>query len=39
MSSRAYRGGGVLVPNEHHIGIFHEWLVEKLGGGDVRPVH
>ncbi|WP_329223739.1 aromatic ring-hydroxylating dioxygenase subunit alpha [Streptomyces sp. NBC_01485] len=33
MSSRAYRRGGVLVPNEHHIGIFHEWLVEKLGGG------
>lgn len=36
MSSRAYRGGGVLVPNEHHIEIFHAWLLEKLGkpGGD-----
>ncbi|KOU74457.1 2Fe-2S ferredoxin [Streptomyces sp. MMG1533] len=33
MASRAYRRGGVLVPNEHHIGIFHEWLLEKLGGG------
>ncbi|MEU7411563.1 aromatic ring-hydroxylating dioxygenase subunit alpha [Streptomyces sp. NPDC042638] len=31
MSSRAYRGGGVLVPNEHHIGIFHEWLLTSLG--------
>ncbi|WP_432171318.1 aromatic ring-hydroxylating oxygenase subunit alpha [Streptomyces sp. 1222.5] len=32
MSSRAYRDGGVLVPNEHHIGIFHEWLLNRLGG-------
>ncbi|MFG2986510.1 aromatic ring-hydroxylating dioxygenase subunit alpha [Streptomyces sp. NPDC048258] len=32
MSSRAYRAGGVLVPSEHHIGIFHAWLNEKLGG-------
>ncbi|MFF9393677.1 aromatic ring-hydroxylating oxygenase subunit alpha [Streptomyces griseoluteus] len=31
MSSRAYRGGGVLVPAEHHIGAFHGWLREKLG--------
>ncbi|MYR46970.1 aromatic ring-hydroxylating dioxygenase subunit alpha [Streptomyces sp. SID5910] len=31
MSSRAYRAGGVLVPNEHHIGIFHEWLFRRLG--------
>ncbi|MFG3098848.1 aromatic ring-hydroxylating dioxygenase subunit alpha [Streptomyces sp. NPDC048202] len=31
MSSRAYRGGGVLVPTEHHIGAFHGWLLEKLG--------
>ncbi|MEV5175785.1 aromatic ring-hydroxylating dioxygenase subunit alpha [Streptomyces flaveolus] len=30
MSSRAYRTGGVLVPNEHHIGIFHAWLLERL---------
>ena len=31
MSSRAYRRGGVLVPTEHHIGIFHAWVLEKLG--------
>jgi glycine betaine catabolism A len=30
MSSRAYRSGGVLVPAEHHIGEFHDWLVRKL---------
>ncbi|MFP1625374.1 aromatic ring-hydroxylating oxygenase subunit alpha [Streptomyces sp. 5K101] len=32
MASRAYRDGGVLVPTEHHIGIFHSWLTEHLGG-------
>ncbi|MET9125730.1 aromatic ring-hydroxylating oxygenase subunit alpha [Streptomyces sp. NPDC004528] len=32
MASRAYRNGGVLVPTEHHIGIFHEWLIRQLGG-------
>ena len=32
MTSRAYRNGGVLVPTEHHIGIFHEWLIQRLGG-------
>jgi Rieske 2Fe-2S family protein len=26
MSSRVYRDGGVLVPSEHHIGVFHDWL-------------
>jgi glycine betaine catabolism A len=30
MSSRAYRQGGVLVPAEHHIGEFHEWVVARL---------
>jgi Rieske 2Fe-2S family protein len=30
MDSRAYAKGGVLVPSEHHIGVFHEWLLEKL---------
>ncbi|MEV1024542.1 aromatic ring-hydroxylating dioxygenase subunit alpha [Streptomyces sp. NPDC050264] len=30
MASRAYRDGGVLVPTEHHIGIFHAWLREQL---------
>jgi CubicO group peptidase (beta-lactamase class C family) len=31
MGSRVYRNGGVLVPSEHHIGRFHEWLVERVG--------
>ena len=26
MDSRTYRDGGVLVPSEHHIGAFHDWL-------------
>ncbi len=30
MSSRLYADGGVLVPSEHHIGIFHEWLLDRL---------
>ena len=30
MSSRAYRDGGVLVPSEHHIGAFHDWLLQRL---------
>jgi Rieske 2Fe-2S family protein len=30
MSSRLYRGGGVLVPSEHHIGAFHEWVEDRL---------
>ncbi|RCV48625.1 aromatic ring-hydroxylating oxygenase subunit alpha [Marinitenerispora sediminis] len=35
MSSRAYSGGGVLVPVEHHIGAFHAWVAERLG--DAAP--
>ncbi|MGW7303106.1 aromatic ring-hydroxylating oxygenase subunit alpha [Streptomyces sp. NPDC054829] len=31
MSSRTYAKGGVLVPSEHHIGAFHEWVNERLG--------
>jgi Rieske 2Fe-2S family protein len=31
MSSRAYRNGGVLVPAEHHIAEFHQWVVSRLG--------
>ncbi|MFQ6392304.1 aromatic ring-hydroxylating oxygenase subunit alpha [Nocardia sp. KC 131] len=31
MSSRAYRNGGVLVPAEHHIAEFHEWLLARIG--------
>ncbi|GAB2841717.1 aromatic ring-hydroxylating oxygenase subunit alpha [Lentzea nigeriaca] len=34
MASRAYARGGVLVPSEHHIGGFHEWLVHKLESAD-----
>jgi hypothetical protein len=30
MSSRVYRDGGVLVPSEHHIGAFHDWLQQKI---------
>jgi glycine betaine catabolism A len=30
MSSRAYRDGGVLVPSEHHIGAFHDWLQSQI---------
>ncbi len=31
MSSRIYAGGGVLVPSEHHIGAFHDWILEQVG--------
>lgn len=31
MSSRVYRDGGVLVPSEHHIAAFHDWLRTRLG--------
>ena len=31
MSSRGYRDGGVLVPSEHHIGAFHEWVRGLVG--------
>ncbi|MFD1537613.1 aromatic ring-hydroxylating oxygenase subunit alpha [Nonomuraea guangzhouensis] len=31
MSSRTYRDGGVLVPSEHHIGAFHEWVQDRIG--------
>ncbi|MFG2330805.1 aromatic ring-hydroxylating dioxygenase subunit alpha [Streptomyces sp. NPDC048604] len=33
MASRAYRDGGVLVPSEHHIGIFHAWVRDLLAAG------
>ena len=29
-NSRAYATGGVLVPSEHHIGQFHEWVTQQL---------
>jgi glycine betaine catabolism A len=31
MSSRAYANGGVLVPSEHHIGEFRDWVVAAIG--------
>ena len=31
MNSRAYAKGGVLVPSEHHIGAFHDWVTDKIG--------
>jgi Rieske 2Fe-2S family protein len=31
MSSRVYREGGVLVPSEHHIGEFHQWVHAQVG--------
>jgi Rieske 2Fe-2S family protein len=31
MSSRVYARGGVLVPNEHHIAAFHEWVTSRVG--------
>jgi glycine betaine catabolism A len=31
MSSRVYARGGVLVPTEHHIAAFHEWVTARLG--------
>jgi phenylpropionate dioxygenase-like ring-hydroxylating dioxygenase large terminal subunit len=33
MNSRAYAEGGVLVPSEHHIGAFHDWVLGRLGTG------
>jgi glycine betaine catabolism A len=32
MGSRAYRDGGVLVPSEHHIAQFHDWVINELAG-------
>ncbi|WP_308424011.1 SRPBCC family protein, partial [Saccharopolyspora thermophila] len=31
MDSRAYAEGGVFVPSEHHIAVFHEWVKHQLG--------
>jgi Rieske 2Fe-2S family protein len=38
MSSRVYARGGVLVPSEHHLAAFHDWVREAIspdgrGGG------
>jgi len=33
MSSRVYAHGGVLVPSEHHIGEFHEWVQSMVSEG------
>ncbi|TDD01036.1 aromatic ring-hydroxylating dioxygenase subunit alpha [Saccharopolyspora terrae] len=32
MSSRAYAAGGVLVPSEHHIGEFRDWVASAVAG-------
>jgi len=37
MSSRMYRDGGVLVPSEHHIGEFHDWVNNRLGATAGQP--
>jgi Rieske 2Fe-2S family protein len=29
-NSRVYANGGVLVPSEHHIAAFHDWVVAAL---------
>lgn len=31
MGSRMYAKGGVLVPSEHHIGAFHDWVQDRIG--------
>ncbi len=31
MSSRAYARGGALVPVEHHVAEFHDWVLEQVG--------
>ncbi|MEV4015176.1 aromatic ring-hydroxylating dioxygenase subunit alpha [Nonomuraea angiospora] len=31
MGSRTYAKGGVLVPSEHHIGAFHDWVQDRIG--------
>ncbi|WP_298585196.1 aromatic ring-hydroxylating dioxygenase subunit alpha [uncultured Kocuria sp.] len=31
MGSRVYAAGGVLVPSEHHIGAFHDWVTARVG--------
>ena len=31
MGSKIYAKGGVLVPSEHHIGAFHDWITDKVG--------
>ena len=31
MSSRVYADGGVLTPSEHHIGAFHDWILDHVG--------
>jgi Rieske 2Fe-2S family protein len=35
-ASKGYAKGGVLVPTEHHIGLFHEWVTRQLD--TARPI-
>ncbi|MBT2405004.1 MULTISPECIES: aromatic ring-hydroxylating dioxygenase subunit alpha [unclassified Streptomyces] len=37
MSSRLYAKGGVLVPSEHHIGAFHDWVQGRLERPERQP--
>jgi Rieske 2Fe-2S family protein len=37
MASRVYARGGVLVPSEHHIRAFHEWVRRALGVPEASP--
>ncbi|WP_307075662.1 SRPBCC family protein [Arthrobacter pascens] len=37
MGSKIYAKGGVLVPSEHHIGAFHDWVKEKWATSSLLP--
>jgi Rieske 2Fe-2S family protein len=39
MSSRVYASGGVLVPSEHHIAEFHEWVQGMLSSAPHPTAH
>jgi glycine betaine catabolism A len=37
MASRAYARGGVLVPSEHHLTDFHDWVRRNLAAAGLSP--
>jgi Rieske 2Fe-2S family protein len=37
MASRAYARGGVLVPSEHHLVDFHDWVRRTLAAAGLSP--
>jgi Rieske 2Fe-2S family protein len=39
MHSRIYAKGGVLVPSEHHIGAFHNWVMDLVGDAVAESSH